>query len=162
LVNIHIDKQKVLEKLEEWMDWLETPNDDFGGFPVCPFLAPERKTNKLLIEFYNPEEGSIFESIKKFDEDDNFTTAMYLHTDYHGNYTVVNYQNFINESLEKINLGHLKAVCFNPYDKRKTNGVLTRKGAPCFITSIATREALGSAYRKLEPTTYWKKNRENA
>tara|TARA_Y100000015_G_scaffold27759_1_gene26908 strand:- start:172 stop:372 length:201 start_codon:yes stop_codon:yes gene_type:complete len=60
LVTIHIDKQKVLEKLEEWMDWLETPNDDFGGFPVCPFLAPERKTNKLLIEFYNFEEGSIF------------------------------------------------------------------------------------------------------
>ena len=69
-------------------------------------------------------------SIKKFDKDDNFTTAMYLHTDYHGNYTVVNYQNFINESLKKIGLGHLKAVCFNPYDKRKTNGVLTRKGAP--------------------------------
>ena len=144
------------------MDWLETPNDDFGGFPVCPFLAPERKTNKLLIEFYNPEEGSIFESIKKFDKNDNFTTAMYLHADYHGNYTVVNYQNFINESLKKIGLGHLKAVCFNPYDKRKTNGVLTRKGAPCFITSIATREALGSAYKKLQPTTYWKKNRENA
>ena len=51
------------------MDWLETPNDDFGGFPVCPFLAPERKTNKLLIEFYNPEEGSIFESIKKFEKE---------------------------------------------------------------------------------------------
>ena len=153
---------RLLRDLDKYLDWLETPNENFGGRPVCPFLAPERKTNKLLIEFYNPEEGSIFESIKKFNKNDDYTTAMYLHTDYHGNYTVVNYQNFINESLKKIGLGHLKAVCFNPYDKRKTNGVLTRKGAPCFITSIATREALGSAYKKLQPTTYWKKNRDNA
>ena len=48
-----VTKEKLLEQLEEWMDWLETPNDDFGGYPVCPFLAPERKTNQLLIEFYD-------------------------------------------------------------------------------------------------------------
>ena len=35
------------------MDWLETPNEDFGGMPVCPFLAPERKQDKLLIDFYD-------------------------------------------------------------------------------------------------------------
>ena len=44
-----VTKEKLLKQLEEWMDWLETPNDDFGGYPVCPFLAPERKTNQLLI-----------------------------------------------------------------------------------------------------------------
>ena len=155
-------QHKIIEQLNEWMDWLETPNDDFGGFPVCPFLAPERKANQLLIEFYNPEESSIFESIKKFNKNDDYTTALYLHTDYHGNYSVVDYQNFVNESLKKIDLGHLKAVCFNPHDKRKTNGIMTRKDAPCFITSIATRKALGKAYKKLKDTNYWKKNRENA
>ena len=46
-----VTEEKLLEQLDEWMDWLETPNDNFGGYPVCPFLAPERKTNKLLIEF---------------------------------------------------------------------------------------------------------------
>ena len=50
-----VTKEKLLEQLEEWMDWLETPNENFGGYPVCPFLAPERKTNQLLIEFYNPD-----------------------------------------------------------------------------------------------------------
>ena len=30
-------KEKLLEQLEEWMDWLETPNENFGGYPVCPF-----------------------------------------------------------------------------------------------------------------------------
>ena len=45
-----VTKEKLLKQLEEWMDWLETPNENFGGYPVCPFLAPERKTNQLLIE----------------------------------------------------------------------------------------------------------------
>ena len=153
-------KEKLLKQLEEWMDWLETPNENFGGYPVCPFLAPERKTNQLLIEFYNPDEGSIFDLIKDFNDNEDYTTALYLHTDYHGNYSVVDYQNFINESLKKIDLGHLKAVCFNPYDTRKTNGMMTRKNAPCFITSIATRKALGNAYKKLEHTKYWKKNQK--
>ena len=76
-------KEKLLEQLEEWMDWLETPNENFGGYPVCPFLAPERKTNQLLIEFYNPDEGSIFDLIKDFNDNDDYTTALYLHTDYH-------------------------------------------------------------------------------
>ena len=40
--------------------------------------------------------------------------------------------------------------------------IMTRKDAPCFITSIATRKALGKAYKKLKDTNYWKKNRENA
>ena len=59
-----VTEEKLLKQLEEWMDWLETPNEDFGGYPVCPFLAPERKTNQLLIEFYNPDKGSIFDLIK--------------------------------------------------------------------------------------------------
>ena len=159
--NKKVIKEKLLKQLEEWMDGLEIPNENFGGYPVCPFLAPERKQNKLLIEFYDPEEGlSLFELIRKFDQDDRFTTAMYLHMVYSNNYTVVDYQKFINEGLKEIGLGHLKAVCFNPHDERKTNGIMTRKNAPCFITSIATRKALGDAYRKLEHTKYWKKNRK--
>ena len=85
--NKKVIKEKLLKQLEEWMDWLEIPNENFGGYPVCPFLAPERKQNKLLIEFYDPEEGlSLFELIRKFDQDDRFTTAMYLHMVYSNNY----------------------------------------------------------------------------
>ena len=153
-------KEKLLKQLEEWMDWLETPNENFGGYPVCPFLAPERKTNQLLIEFYNPDEGSIFDLIKDFNDNDDYTTALYLHTDYHGNYSVVDYQNFMNESLKKIDLGHLK-VCFNPYDTRKTNGVMTRKNAHV-LSRVSPQENDGNAYKKLEHTKYWKKIVNNA
>ena len=47
--------------------------------PVCPFLAPERKQDKLLIDFYDYTENSLFEMIKDFDKDDKYTTALYLH-----------------------------------------------------------------------------------
>ena len=70
-----VTKEKLLEQLEEWMDWLETPNDDFGGYPVCPFLAPERKQDKLLIDFYDYKEKSLFDMIKEFDKDEKYTTA---------------------------------------------------------------------------------------
>ena len=39
--------KKLLSQLESYLDWLETPNDMFGGQPVCPFLASDRKNNKL-------------------------------------------------------------------------------------------------------------------
>ena len=49
----------LLSKLETYLDWLETPNKMFGGQPVCPFLASDRKNNKLKIEVFDPSEIQI-------------------------------------------------------------------------------------------------------
>ena len=38
---------KLLRDLDKYLDWLETPNENFGGRPVCPFLAPDRKKGKI-------------------------------------------------------------------------------------------------------------------
>ncbi len=145
------------------MDWLETPNDDFGGFPVCPFLAPERKQDKLLIEFYDYSENSLFEMIKEFDEDDKYTTVLYLHLK--GSWKkqkTKDYGQWVTDELDTIGLGHLKAVCFSPWEKVTRNKVRTRMKAPCFITSITTQESLNDAWKKIKDTNYWKKNRESA
>ena len=152
-----------LKQLEEWMDWLETPNENFGGMPVCPFLAPERKQDKLLIEFYDYSENSLFDMIKEFDEDDKYTTALYLHVK--GSWKkqkTKDYGQWVTDELDTIGLGHLKAVCFSPWEKVTRNKVRTRIKAPCFITSITTQESLNDAWKKIKDTTYWKKNRENA
>ena len=152
-----------LKQLEEWMDWLETPNENFGGMPVCPFLAPERKQDKLLIEFYDYSENSLFDMIKEFDEDDKYTTALYLHVK--GSWKkqkTKDYGQWVTDELDTIGLGHLKAVCFSPWEKVTRNKVRTRLKAPCFITSITTQESLNDAWKKIKDTTYWKKNRENA
>jgi hypothetical protein len=157
--NKKVIKEKLLKQLEEWMDWLETPNEDFGGYPVCPFLAPERKQNKLLIDFYESGD-SIFDKIKEFDNDDRYTTALYIHLNYAGNYLVKEYQKFINAGLKEMGLGHLKSVCFNPHEAVTRNGVRTRSGAPIFLTSISTVESLTQAHYKIRGTKYWKNNRK--
>ena len=154
-----VTKEKLLEQLEEWMDWLETPNDDFGGYPVCPFLAPERKQNKLLIDFYDSGD-SLFDKIREFDNDDRYTTALYLHMIYSNNYTVKDYQTFINEGLREIGLGHLKSICFNPNENVTRNHVKTRIGAPTFLTSITTVKSLDVAHNKIKGSNYWKENRK--
>ena len=152
-----------LKQLEKWMDWLETPNDDFGGFPVCPFLAPERRQGKLLIDFYDFTENSLFSQIEEFDKDDNYTTALYLHVN--GEWRkqkTKEYEAWITSELDMIGLGHLKAICFSPWERVKRNGVRTRIKAPCFITSITTHKSLDDAWKKIVGTKYWNKNRESA
>ena len=157
--NKKVIREKLLKQLEEWMDWLETPNDDFGGYTVCPFLAPERKQNKLLIDFYDSVD-SIFDKIREFDNDDRYTTALYLHMIYSNNYTVKDYQTFINEGLREIGLGHLKSICFNPNENVTRNHISTRSGAPTFLTSITTRQSLDVAHNKIKDSNYWKNNRK--
>ena len=157
--NKKVIKEKLLKQLEEWMDWLEIPNENFGGYPVCPFLAPERKQNKLLIDFYDSGD-SIFDKIREFDNDDRYTTALYLHMIYSNNYTVKDYQTFINEGLIEIGLGQLKSICFNPNENVTRNHVKTRVKAPTFLTSITTRQSLDVAHNKIKNSNYWKENRK--
>ncbi len=42
------------------------------------FLAPERKTDKLLIEPYDYREKSIFQQIIDFDGNEKYTTALFF------------------------------------------------------------------------------------
>ena len=114
------------------MDWLETPNEDFGGMPVCPFLAPERKTDKLLIEPYDYREKSIFQQIIDFDGNEKYTTALFLHVIGGEKLKTSEYQEWVTDELEFMGLDHLKAVCFSPFEKVRRNGVRTREKAPCF------------------------------
>ena len=151
---------KIIEQLNTWMDWLETPNEDFGGMPVCPFLAPERKSNQLLIDFYDYTENSLFNQIQEFDKDDKYTTALYLHINSGDRQKTADFQEWVTHEMGNLGLGHLKAVCFSPWEKVRRNGVRTRVDAPCFITSITTHEALNDAWKKIKVTKYWQNNRK--
>ena len=152
---------KIIEQLNTWMDWLETPNKDFGGMPVCPFLAPERKLGQLLIDFYDYTKNSLFNQIQEFDENDKYTTALFLHVNSGERQKTKDYQEWVTYELDRLGRGHLRAVCFSPFEKVKRNGVRTRVEAPCFITSVTTHEALNDAWKKIKDTKYWKTNRNN-
>jgi len=33
------DKETIVAKVNEYIDWLATPNEAFGGFPICQLLV---------------------------------------------------------------------------------------------------------------------------
>ena len=41
-------EKKILTEVKTWItEYLEIPNENFGGMPVCPFVKAEREKNKL-------------------------------------------------------------------------------------------------------------------
>ena len=149
--------EKLLRDLDKYLDWLETPNENFGGRPVCPFLAPDRKNGKLKIEIYDPKAKTIWEHILIFDRED-YNTALFLHIDDSiKKVTRANWQTFIRQGLEAIGLGHLKPICFSPWEDYTAATIKTREMAPCFLTSIAGRKHLSKSAKSLEKTSYYDK-----
>ena len=147
--------EKLLYKLETYLDWLETPNENFGGQPVCPFLASDRRNNKLKIEIFDPQIKTIWEHILVFDRE-NYNTALFLHIDN----TIkdvprTKWQKYLIEGMRKIGLNHLKPVCFSPWEKWTAATIKTRTKAPCFMTSIANAHQLGEGHEKLHKTKYF-------
>ena len=50
-----------LKQLEKWMDWLETPNDDFGGYQ--DIFSPKKKESDNFLKNF------ISRGLQKPDED---------------------------------------------------------------------------------------------
>ena len=97
---------------DKYLDWLETPNENFGGRPVCPFLAPDRKSGKLKIEIYDPKVKTIWEHILIYDRED-YNTALFLHIDDSiKKVTRAQWQTYLREGMRKIGLNHLKPICW--------------------------------------------------
>ena len=149
--------EKLLQDLDKYLDWLETPNENFGGRPVCPFLAPDRKSGKLKIEIYVPKVKTIWEHILIFDRED-YNTALFLHIDDSiREVTRAKWQTFIREGMKGIGLNHLKPICFSPWENWTAATIKTREMAPCFLTSIAKKDQLSMGARSLEKTSYYDK-----
>ena len=54
------DREIIIAKVNEYIDWLATPNEAFGGFPACPFVEKERASGKLKYEvFFRSKSGTI-------------------------------------------------------------------------------------------------------
>ena len=99
---------KLLQDLDKYLDWLETPNENFGGRPVCPFLAPDRKNGKLKIEIYDSKVKTIWEHILVYDRED-YNTALFLHIDDSiREVTRAKWQTYLREGMRAIGLNHLK------------------------------------------------------
>ena len=148
---------KLLQDLDKYLDWLETPNENFGGRPVCPFLAPDRKNGKLKIEIYDPTVKTIWEHILIYDRED-YNTALFLHIDDSiREVTRAKWQTYLREGMRAMGLNHLKPICFSPREDWTAAEVKTREMAPCFLTSIAKQDQLSMGHKSLQNTNYFDK-----
>ena len=136
-----MEDKEILTEVTKYLDYLETPSDNFGGMPVCPFLKKERVTENLMLGIWRPDEKSFFELLDKFVESDN-TSALLVCMDTDGimweEIGRNKYQKAIQLAMEEKGYKKHKALCFSPYEDWTAAGESTRKKAPYFLINGAT------------------------
>ena len=153
-----MEDKEILTEVINYLDYLETPSDNFGGMPVCPFLKKERVTENLMIESWRPNKNSFFEILDKFVESDK-TSAVVVCMDTDGimweEIGRNKYQSAIQIAMEQKGYKKQKALCFSPWEDWSIAGEETRKKAPYFLINLADTDALNEAHRSLWKTKYF-------
>jgi len=145
-------KSKVLD----YIGLLRTPRKEYGGLPACPFVGAEIDKDKLMIDKLDPNESTLLDKVKAYDESD-YDSALFVQVsdEILSGHDTVGYQDYINRTMKENGYGHLKCICFNPNDKIEIDGFNARSHAPYFLINIATRDALDKAHAVLSKTKYY-------
>ena len=150
------DREVIIEKVNQYIDWLAKPNEAFGGFPVCPFVEKERASGKLKYEVFQIEHTvPLFKMIDEWDEEDEYTSMIIAHISDIQIHQYKNFQYYINRGLRKRKMGYIKTICFHPDDTFEVDGVATRTQAPYFLINVAYQDELNKAHQNLKNTKYY-------
>ena len=61
--------KEVIQKLLDYLIWLQTPNESFGGVPICPFIKGDFESDRIKFSVYSQRhEKSLIEHITEFVE----------------------------------------------------------------------------------------------
>ena len=152
------NKRLIIAEIDEYIDWLATPNEAFGGFPICPFVEKERASGKLKYEIFKIGfTKPIFDLIEDWDEDDNYNSMIIAHLSDIKMSEYKTFQHYINRGLRQRSMGYVKVICFHPDDEFEVGGVKTRSKAPYFLLNIAYQDELNKAHQHLKTTKYFDK-----
>ena len=122
----------------------------------CPFVGAEVDKNKLMIEIFDPEKGSIIDMMNKFVNSDYDSALFIQKTDeLLLSKDTYKYQNFINRLLKKSGFEKYKCICFNPNDTTEVKGFNIRSKSPYFLINVADRKVLSKAHKNLLRTKYF-------
>ena len=150
-----MSKKEILTEIREYFDYLQTPNESFGGMAVCPFLKAEISNNKLMVEIWRPEEQSFSNLFENF-LDSEYDSAILICMNTEGidwsQVDRVKYQKSIQTMLKE---SEYKALCFSPFEEHTAAGEETRKKSPYFLINIAKTSVLNEAHKKLLKTRYF-------
>ena len=150
------DREVVIAKVNEYIDWLATPNEAFGGFPVCPFVEKERASGKLKYEIFKIGfTKPLFDLIEKWDDEDEYNSMIiaYLSDIKMSEYKT--FQHYINREIRERSMGYVKVICFHPDDTFDVDGVKTRSKAPYFLINVAYQDELNKSHQRLLYTHYF-------
>ena len=150
------DRDLVVTKVNEYIDWLATPSEAFGGFPVCPFVEKERAAGKLKYEVFRIGfTKPVFDLIDEWDMDDRYSSMIIAHISDIKLNEYKNFQYWLNKGLRKRSMGYIKCITFHPDDEFKVDGVATRSNAPYFLINVAYVDELNKAHQSLKNTKYF-------
>ena len=150
-----MSKKEILTEIREYFDYLQTPNESFGGMAVCPFLKAEISNNKLMVEIWRPEEQSfsnLFDNFLNSEYDSAILICMNTEGIDWSQVDRVKYQKSIQTMLKE---SEYKALCFSPFEEHTAAGEETRKKSPYFLINIAKTSVLNEAHKKLLKTRYF-------
>ena len=152
------DREVVIAKVNEYIDWLATPNEAFGGFPICPFVEKERASGKLKYEVFRIGfTKPLFDMIDEWDMEDNYNSMIIAHISDIKLHEYKTFQHWLNKELRKRKMGYVKVICFHPDDTFEVDGVKTRSKAPYFLINVAYQDELNKSHKALTNTDYFVK-----
>ena len=153
-----MNDKKIIDKVKDYLDFLESPNDNFNGMAVCPFLKKERLEHKLMLKVWYPDKTPFLHAVDEFQKSD-FNSALFICMDGDGvkwkDVKRKRFQRLTQMLLKKSKHKNLKTLCFSPFENITAAGVETRKKAPYFLINIANRSELDNAHTKLLKTKYY-------
>ena len=150
-----MSKKEILTEIREYFDYLQTPNESFGGMAVCPFLKAEISNNKLMVEIWKPEEQSFSNLFENF-LDSEYESAILICMNAEGiDWSQVNRVKYQKQIQTMLKESEYKALCFSPFEEHTAAGEETRKKSPYFLINIAKTSVLNEAHRKLLKTKYF-------
>ena len=153
-----MSKKQILKEVNEYIDYLEKPSENFGGMPVCPFVKSERKNNKLMIEVWKPNKKPFLELLEKFKKSE-YSSALFVCEITDGlNWKDVDrakFQKAIQILMKEKGFKGLKAICLSPFEEWKIAEEDTREKAPYFLINIGSDTQFDETHRTLWKTDYF-------
>ena len=147
-----MNSNEVIQKLLDYLVWLQTPNESFGGVPICPFIKGDFESDRIKFSVYSQRhEKSLTEHITEYVESGK-STGIIVQLD-PVRTTRKRYQRFVNKLMKENGFGDYKSLVLDPLEEWSLAGVETRKMAPCVLINIGTRKDFGKAAKYMTKTS---------
>jgi len=149
----------ILEKAYQYLHWLTTPNESFGGMAVCPFIEPEIKKEQLYIDIWNPSKMAFMDMMSKY-YDSQRRSALFICQDSQDiQWSEVErkpIQNTLNQKLKEHPLfSEYKCIVLSPWEDFTAGGVNTRKKSPYFMINIGSALHFYKSHKQLQKSSYF-------